>query len=201
MNKFDNYLKTADNKQKIMIFLSFMIIVGLLLNQFTVPMHEHQNELQDNIDRLHLETSKNLSKKLKKQIANKTKEILSIKEELNLKKDEIDFIMSNIYKIKYAFLSDMSWANALDDILRYSVQKNIKIISLKSVDTVNDSTNFIKQKKSMHINGLGRYNDILSFVQYIENFDMLLKFNTMTMSLVNDGVEFDIEINAYGAGL
>ncbi len=41
----------------------------------------------------------------------------------------------------------------------------------------------------------------MSLIQYIENFETLLEFNSIDMNLVKDGVEFSFEINAYGVGL
>lgn len=201
MKQFDKYLKTADNKQKIMILLSFFIAIGFLLNQFVTPMLERQTELQENVDRLQLEISRNLTSKLKKQLASKTKELLKSKEEFEIQKNDIDFVMSNIYKIKYAFFNDMRWANTLDNMLRYSVQKNLKIESLKSKDVVDDLKNIIKEKKNIQITGTGKYANILEFIQYIENFDTLLKFNKVDIKLVKDGVTFDFDISAYGVGL
>ena len=50
MKAFDNYLKTADKNQKLMIFASFIIAVGFLLNQFVPPMLERQSELIDSVE-------------------------------------------------------------------------------------------------------------------------------------------------------
>lgn len=201
MKQFDNYLKTADKNQKWMIIISFFVAVGFLLNQFVTPMLDRQTELQDNVDRLQLEISRNLTSKLKRQIANKTKELMKSKEEFEVQKNDINFVMSNIYKIKYAFFNDMHWANTLDKMLRYSVKKNLKILSLKSNDVEDEFKNIIKEKKNIKILGVGKYANILEFIQYIENFDTLLKFNKIDIKLVEDGVEFDFDISAYGVGL
>jgi len=176
MKALDNYLKTADKNQKLMIFASFIIAVGFLLNQFAVPMLERQSDLQDSVDTLQLNLSKDNTNRLKRELSKKSKELLKEKEELSVQKEEIDYIMSNVYKIRYAFFNDLRWANTLDDVLRFSVEKNLKISSLKSSDVKDVSTNFFKQKKSIKIDGSGRYADILTLIQYMENFDTLLEF-------------------------
>jgi hypothetical protein len=201
MKVLDNYLTTADKNQKLMIFASFIIVIGFLLNQFAVPMLERQTELQDSIDTLQLSLSKNTTSRLKKQLSKKSKELLIKKEELSAQKEEINYVMSNIYKIKYAFFDDMHWANTLDNILRFSVERDLKIVSLKSDDLKDSSTSIIKLKKSIKIDGSGRYNDILALIQYIENFDTLLEFKLIKMTLVKDSVEFSLEIDTYGVGL
>ena len=201
MKAFDNYLKTADTNQKLMIFASFIVAVGFLLNQFIPPMMERQTELRDSVDTLQLSLSRNTTSKLKKQLSKKTKELLTAKEKLEVQKDEIEYVMSNVYKIRYAFFNDMRWANTLDNILRFSVEKNLKVSSLKSSDAQDGSTNIFKLKKNIKLDGVGRYRDILALVQYIENFETLLEFNKIDMNLVKDGVEFSFEISAYGVGL
>jgi len=201
MKALDNYLKTADKSQKLMIFASFFIAVGFLLNHFVPPMLERQSELRASVEMMQIKISKNSVKSLKKQLEKKNRELLAIKEDLKVKKDEVDFVMSQVYKIRYAFFDDMRWANTLDDILKFSVQKNLKIYSLKSIDAKDDTSSMIKLKEKIKIDGIGKFADIVSLIQYIENFDTLLEFNLIKMSLVEDGVEFGFELSAYGAGL
>ena len=201
MKSFDNYLKTADRNQKLMVFASFIIAIGFLLNQFVPPMLERQSELRDSVETMQLNLSRNTTSKLKKQLSIKKKELLGAKEDLQIQKDEVNYVMSNVYKIRYAFFNDMRWANTLDDMLRFSVQNNLKISSLKSNDAKDGTTSIFKLKKSITIDGVGGYADILSLIQYIENFKTLLEFNKIDMILGKDGVEFSFEISAYGVGL
>ena len=201
MKAFDNYLKKVDKKQKMMIFASFIIVVGFLLNQFVPPMLERQNQLKDSIETMQLNISKNITAKLKRQLVKNKKKLMSAKEKLDEQKTEIDYIMSNIYKIRYAFFNDMRWANTLDNILRFSVQRDLKVSSLKSSDAKDDSTSIFKLKKNIKLDGIGKYRDILALIQYIENFETLLEFNKIDMNLAKDGVEFSFEMSAYGVGL
>ena len=201
MKAFENYLKTADIKQKMMIFFSFFVVVGFLLNYFVSPMLEKQSELQDSIDSLQLDLSRNSVRKLKRQLAVKTKGLLKAKDELENQKSDTNYLISNLYNIPYASFSDMRWANTLDDILRFSVRKNLKVKSLKSIDIVDASKAIIKKKKDINILGSGRYANILEAVQYIENFDTLLEFDKITIKLENKSVEFEFDLSAYGVGL
>ena len=109
--------------------------------------------------------------------------------------------MSNVYKIRYAFFNDMRWANTLDNILRFSVKRDLKVSSLKSSDAKDGSISFLKLRKNIKLDGVGKYRDILALIQYIENFETLLEFNKIDMNLAKDGVEFSFEISAYGVGL
>ena len=201
MKALDNYLKTADKNQKLMILASFIITVGFLLNQFVPSMLERQSELRSSVDTLQLNLSRNTTGKLKKQLSKKTKELLVAKEKLEIQKNEVDYVMSNVYKIRYAFFNDMRWANTLDNILRFSVQRDLKVSSLKSSDAKDDLISIFKLKKNIKLDGIGKYRDILALIQYIENFETLLEFNKIDMNLAKDGVEFSFEMNVYGVGL
>jgi len=201
MKAFENYLKTADIKQKMMIFFSFFVVVGFLLNYFVSPMLEKQSELQASIDSLQLDLSRNSARKLKRQLAVKTKGLLKAKDELENQKSDTNYLISNLYSIPYASFSDMRWANTLDDILHFSVRKNLKVKSLKSIDVMDTSKAIIKKKKDINILGSGRYANILEAMQYIENFDTLLEFDKITIKLENKSVEFEFDLSAYGVGL
>lgn len=201
MKWFDNYLKSADRSQKLMVFVLFFVAVGFSLNHYIPPMLERQSELKDSVEMMQTKISQNSVKKLKKQLEKKREELLIVKEDLVVKKGEVDFIMSQVYKIRYAFFDDKRWVNTLDNILQFSVKRNLKIYSLRSVDAKDDTNSIIKVKKSIKIDGIGRFADIVALIQYIENFDTLLEFNSIKMSLAQEGVEFSLELSAYGVGL
>ncbi len=201
MKFLDNYLKTADKNQKIMLVVIFFVLVGFLLNQFVSPMLEKQVELQESIDTMQLNLSKNRTKRLKRELSKKSAELLKIKESLEAEKDEINYIMSNVYKIRYSFFNDMRWANTLDKILKFSVDRNIKIESLKSNGAKDESKSIFKLKKNIYISGSGRYSNIVALIQFIENFETLIEFKSIEMKLGKDGVDFNIELNVYGVGL
>ncbi len=201
MNKFDQYLKTADKNQKLMVFAIFVIAVGFLLYYFVTPMLERNEELTNSTEKMRLSLSKSGINRLKKQLASSNKKLLVEKEKLEVQKENSDYLMSNVYNIKYIFFNDARWANTLDDILKYSVEKNIKIDLLKNSNVTDNSKNIIKVKKSIEIKGTGRYSDIVSLVQYIENFETLLKFNSIDMTLAKEKVKFSFELSVYGVGL
>lgn len=199
--KFDNYLKETDNKQKTMILFSFIVAIGFLLNQFVVPMMEQGDELRESVETLQYEVSKNSNKRLKRTLVKKKKDLLLKKEQLREQKEEVDYIISKVYKIKYAFFDEKRWAETLDEMLSFSVKRDIKVISLKSKNT-DDITKYIfKQKKGININGVGRYRDVLALIQHIENFETLLEFKKIDIHLEDSKVAFDFDISVYGAGL
>lgn len=201
MNKLDKYLKTVDKKQKYMLYISFLVCLYFIFNEIVPPMLERQNTLIENISSVEAKTEKNSINRLKRQLSTKNKDLLKVNEELELQKEDLDFLISNIYKIKYIAFSDLDWANRLDDILKYSVKNNLKISSLKISGGVNDSVNLIKHKRTIKISGTGSYRNILAYIQYIENFNTLLEFKNIKMNLIKESVAFDFEINIYGIGL
>ena len=201
MKTFDNYLKTADTKQKLMIFLSFFLLLAILVNTIVSPMFERQDELQNSVDTLKTHLDRNSIKKLKRQLSKKSKIPLKKEEKLEIKKDKVDYLMSSLYDTKYVFFSDEHWVNALESILGFSVKRDIKIKSIKNANPEDVLVNIFKLKKSIEISGVGRYGDILALIQYIENFETLLEFNLINMSLVGNKVKFNFKISAYGVGL
>ncbi len=201
MKLLESYLETADKNQKMMILIIFIILLGLLLNHFVPPMLEQRSESKQSIYSMQLSLSKNSVKKLERELAKKQEELMTKKENLSKEKASINYSISNLYKIKHAFFNDKRWVNTLDDILRFSVKNNLKIDSLKSSDAVDNLANILKHKKNIELSGVGSYVDIVSLIQYIENFETLLSFNSIEMTLAKEGVEFSFDLNAYGIGL
>ncbi len=201
MKKLDEYLKTADKKQKLMLVALFIMIVGFSFNEFVVPMVEQNGALEEHIEEMKLKVSEKEITKLKKQLASKNKKLMKQRDDLEIKKDEMDYVISNIHKIKYAFFDDIQWANSLDDILKFSVKKSIKILSLRSSDAKEDLQNILKLQKHIVIDGSGRYVDIVALIQYIEQFETLVDFNSIDISLAGGSVKFSFDLSVYGVGL
>lgn len=202
MKSLDNYLKTADTKQKILIVLSFFMAVGFVLNLILPSMLSQKEELLYSVEDLTTKLSKNRVKRLKQDLNKLKSEVLKKKEILNKKQEDIDFVVSNVYKIRYAFFNDLKWAKILDEMLAYSLKRDIKIVSLKNFDVQDGSKHIIKHKKTIHLTGIGRYKDIVLFMQYIENFYALVSFNKIDMKLEDDKkVFFEFDLNVFGVGL
>ena len=171
MNKIDEYLNSIDTKQKVMIAISFVLCLFFVLNQVVPPMIEKRDELNYSINDLEMKISKNCLKRLKREERALKKKLLAKKEEVNKKRENVDFIVSNLYKIRYAFFNDLKWAKILDEILAYSLKRDIKIVSLKNFDVQDGSKQTIKHKKNIKITGIGSYKNIVLF---IKNFLVLI---------------------------
>ncbi|WP_458701607.1 hypothetical protein ACKGJI_05660 [Sulfurospirillum sp. 1307] len=202
MNKFDKYLKTASTKEKVMIVLSFFLGIGLVLNLVLPDILAQKDELTYSVEDLEMKLSRNNISRVKRELAKIKKEVLKKKEEIDKKQEDLDFVVSNVYKIKYALFNDLKLTKMLDEILAYSVKRDIKIISLKNSDIKEDSVSLLKKKKKITISGVGNYKDIVLFMQYIENFKALVSFEKIEMKLSEkEQVQFDLQMDVYGVGL
>ncbi len=202
MNKLENFLKIADTKQKTMIILSFLLILGLVLNEIVPPLLLKKERLDADTRSLELKIAKNSIKKFNLKLKQIQKEILTKREVLEKKQEDINYIASKVYEIKYVLFDDLKWTEFLNDILKYSLERNIKNLVIKN-KSVNKATElFLKHKKNVQVSGVGRYRDILLFLQYIENLDVLVAINKIDLEQSNDKkVLFDLELNVYGVEL
>ncbi len=201
MNKIEKYLSSIDKRQKYLIYFMIFGLIFYLFVQIILPMKENQTILQSQIDELQVKLSNNSLKRLKKQRDSKKRVFLSLKQKQEKQKEDIDYLISGLYKLKYAFYDDKEWAKSIDNILKYSLVRNLKIDYIKSKDIKDDSKSMLKKKKSLQISGSGNYIDIVAYISYIDNLNSLLQFQKAEIKLSDKELKFNLLIDMYGIGL
>ena len=201
MNKIENYLNNVDKRQKYLIYFMIFALLIYVSVQLIIPLKENQDILQSQIDELQVKLSNNSLKRLKKQRDLKNKKLLILKTKQESEKEKIDYLISGLYKLKYAFYDDKEWAKSIDSILKYSLVRKLKIDFIKSKDIEDKSNGMLKKKKSLEISGSGNYTDIVAFISYIDNLNTLLKFQKTDIKLSDKELKFELFIDMYGIGL
>lgn len=204
MNKFENYLKNLTKKHKIMLYLSIVFIAAILLNQFLPALMSTQEELQTNISSMQMEILKNSSKRLKRDLAKIKNESLQTQGESAQEQELVNSLMSNLYKVKFAFFRESELAKALNSLLNESIKRDVKINFIKNLDDkIPNISELIQYKKSMQIDGVSQYRNLLIFINYVEHLDLLFTIQDLKIEQSEDnlGVHFSIILNFYGVGL
>lgn len=201
IDKLETYLKNSEKRQKYMIYATFLLCLFFIGKEMIPSLLKEQENLKSNVNEIQRKISKKSINRLKKQIAVKNKELLKKQNELDKQKEDIAYVMSNIYKIKQTNFSEQKWANILDKLLKDSVKKDLEIISLKANQVVDESKSVVKMKKNLQIEGLGSYKNIVNYLNYIGNLESLIKIKKTEMILQEDRVKFLVELDTYGVGL
>jgi len=202
MNKIEKYLTTVEKRQKYLIYFMIFGVMCYIFAQIIIPMKDNIDVLHSKIDELQVKLSNNSLHKLKRQKNLKIKKLLTLESTKQKQKEDIDHLISKLYKLKYAFYDKKEWAKSIDDILKYSLIRNLKINYLKSKDAKAKVTNgLLKQKGSLEISGSGNYIDIVAFMSYIDNLNTLLQFRKTDIQLINNELKFNLLIDMYGIGL
>ncbi len=202
MNKIETYLQNVEKRQKYLIYFMVFGLIAYLFVQLMMPMREEQIALQSRIDELQTKLIKNSLSRLKKQKNKKSKGLLELKSKREKQKEDIDYLISGLYKLKYAFYDDKEWAKSIDDILKYSLKRGLKIEYIKSIDTqFEKNSGILKKRKSLEVSGSGDYIDIVAFISYIDNLNTLLQFKKIELKSAKTGLKFMLFIDMYGIGL
>jgi Tfp pilus assembly protein PilO len=202
MNKIESYLNTTDTRQKYLIYFMIFGLIFYIFVQGLMPLLESRDTLQNSVETLQLKLSRNSLGKLKGQLAQKNRELLSLKSKQEKQKEDIDFFISGLYKLKYAFYDDKEWAKSIEDILTNSLKRNLKIDYIKSRDVKEPKNkDILKKKKTLEISGSGNYIDIVAFISYIDNLNTLLQFTSTKIDLADKELKFKLLIDMYGIGL
>lgn len=202
MNKFENYLVHVDKKQKMMMYTIVAVVLFFIFNLITAPMREEIDSLESNIANVEQSIAKNSVNSLKKEIALKSKELLSINTEIEKQKEMATSLLSKLYTIKYAFFNEKEFANSLDEMLKKSLNAHLTIDFIKSINVPKeDEMKLLKHKKRLEISGKGEYKEIVSFIHHIEQLDVILKFSSIRIESLKDDVKFLLIVDIYGVGL
>ncbi len=202
MNKIEKYLNDAQTKQKYLIYFMIFGLIIYLFVQIMMPIKENIDILESQIGELQTKLVNNSLSRLKRLKDLKSKELLTLKSKHEKQKEEINSLISGLYKLKYAFYNDKEWAKSLDNILKYSVKRNLKIDYIKSINAKNSKSHeLLKKKRSLEISGSGNYIDIVAFISYIDNLNALLKFKKTQIKLENNSLNFKLFVDMYGIGL
>jgi len=202
MNKIESYLNTTETRQKYLIYLMIFGLIFYIFVQGLMPLLDSRDALQNSVETLQLKLSRNSLGKLKRQLVQKNTELLSLKSKQDKQKEDIDFFISGLYKLKYAFYDDKEWAKSMEDILANSLKRNLKIDYIKSNDVKEPKNkDILKKKKMIEISGSGNYVDIVAFISYIDNLNTLLQFTSTRIDLANKELKFKLFIDMYGIGL
>ncbi len=202
MNKIEIYLQNAEKRQKYLIYFMIFGLIVYVFVQLIMPLREEQVILQSRIDELQTKLINNSLSRLKKQKDLKNKELLVLKSKQERQKEDINYLISGLYKLKYAFYDDKEWAKSIDDILRYSLKRDLKIEYIKSIDIKSKkNSGILKKRKSLEVSGSGNYIDIVAFISYIDNLNTLLQFKRIEIKSSETELKFMLFIDMYGIGL
>jgi len=202
VNKIETYLKNAQKRQKYLIYFMFFGLIVYVFVQLIIPMRDEQIILQSRIDELQTKLINNALSKLKKRKNLKSKELVKLKSKQEKQKEDIEHLISGLYKLKYAFYDDKEWAKSIDDILKYSLKRDLEIEYIKSIDVESKkNSKILKKRKSLEVSGSGNYIDIVAFISYIDNLNTLLQFKKIEIKSSEKGLNFMLFVDMYGIGL
>lgn len=201
MKKLETYLLHVTRRQKRMIYAIVVIIVGMLIYNISTPMAEDVESLQSKIELLEQGIAKDSANSLKKETELRKKDLMRLNDTIEKQKESITLLMSNLYKIQYAFFNEKELANALDAMLEKSLSLHINLDFIKNKEIKKEDTAILKHKRSIEISGNGGYKEIVRFINHIENLNLLLKFTQIKIESGKENVQFSILLDIYGIGL
>ena len=201
MKKLETYLLHVAQRQKWMIYSIVIIIVGMLVYNIATPMAEDVESLQSRIETLEQGIAKDSANSLKKETELRKKDLMRLNDTIEKQKENIALLMSNLYKIQYAFFNEKELANALDAMLEKSLSLHINLDFIKNKEIKKEDTAILKHKRSIEISGNGGYKEIVRFINHIENLNLLLKFTQIKIESGKENVQFSILLDIYGIGL
>ncbi len=205
LKKLEHYLKNIKPTQKIFIYLLPVAIVVSGVFMFVVPSQEEQLQFLNESETKLLSNIKRKSlKTIKRDIKNIQNEILVLKEKTEEDLDALYFLRAKLTNLEVLEFNELQWTTTLDEILKKSLDLDIKIKHIKNSDSkiLKRSENLVP-KKYVEIIGTGRYSDTLKYLHFIENRQFLVDIKNIKMDskVETNEIDFHINFTIYGVNI
>ena len=197
LENFEKYLKKVQLTQKIMIFLMPIILIGGVVFMLVTPLQEEEVEmLESESAKLHANIKRQKPRNVKKNIQKSQEKLLTLKEDAEKNRDSLNFLYAKLTNMEVLEFNEQQWTATLDEILKKSLNLNIKIKQIKNSNSKEKETNKkIVPKKYVEIIGSGKYSDTLKYLHFIENRQFLVDVKNIKMEKQSDSENIDFHFN------
>ncbi len=205
LEKMDKYFSAKKESEKWLMILGVAGIIAFLAYSYFLPYAEnlhksseakknrltksiaaentYLNSITVNGDRNHY------IKKYDKDIQNKNKQIVSLKE-------RIVYINSSLEKLSGMLFNERSWANFLNSITDNAKTHNISLNFLKN-KYVDNKGNF-GHILEIEVDGSGNFKDVVGFLNELEQNTLVTDVYSSFLQGSDEGISADINISVWG---
>lgn len=204
MNKFIDYFENLEKKHLIMLYLSIVLLGVIVVNLFIPDLMDQKESLQTSIDSKQMKIMQNTTKKLNIDLKRAHNNLLNQDKKSDIEKEQTNHFMSKLYSIGFIFFRENELAKSLDAILKESLREHIELNFIKNDNLkVSNLTKLVQYKKSMIIDGTGRYKNILRFIHFIEQGNLVMNIHDVKLEedLKAQNIHFSLIVDFYGVGL
>ncbi len=189
-----------ENRKKVfaIFFLAILFLIISTMSYFFIhPKIEEISKKQEDLRALEKKILKNSTDTIQSKIVLRKKEILknqSKKENLKL---QILALQSKLENIN-SFIDSMNFSTFLDYLLKNSIKQSVLLNNIKIEDKQKPFVDKLYIKKSLSVNGSGRFLNIIKFARALESKKMLFNLEKFNIETNGSMPNFSFEINFYG---
>ncbi len=203
--EFESYLKKVQLTQKIMILLMPIILIGGIVFMYLTPIQEDELEmLESENTKLQSNIKRKQPRIVKKKIKKSETTLLALKEKVEEDRDSLNYLYAKLTNMEVLEFNEQQWTITLDEILKQSLNLNIKIKHIKNSDSqMQEKHKNIVPKKYVEIIGSGKYSNTLKYLHFIENRQFLVDVKNIKMKKQDDSKNIDFHFNftIYGVNI
>ena len=195
----EDLILQEDRKKVFAIFFVILLSAISAVSYFFIyPKIEEILKKKEDLTALEKKILKNSPNTIQSKIALKKKEILknqSKKENLKL---QMLALQSKLENINFSFINPINFSTFLDYLLKNSIKHNLLINSIKIEDKQKPFIGKLYVKKSLSVNGSGRFLNIIKFARVLESKKMLFNLEKFNIETNGSMPNFSFKIDFYG---
>lgn len=204
-DKIDNYLKGKKSSELSLVFLMVFVAIGFVLYTTLFPVTEKILKKTKN-------SHKSINSKLSQEkaylnsvtrngdknfvIKKMTGEVNNQKKILQDTKYANAYVDTKLKELSYLLFNDKNWARFIDSIAFIGQKYGVEI-GLISNSFFEPNLQEIKQVLTVNINFNGEFNNVLKFINELEESDLVVDINNLNLES-SDTITGTIEIAVWG---
>jgi len=200
---FENFLINAPLSQKVLIYIGSLLFIAMIFLKMVIPTFEEKEEsLKADIENIKTQIQMEDPKTLSKKVRVLKRKLLSKRSENEKIKADTLLLKSKLTDLPFRF-NDKKSAMILDKILKKSLDLDIELNVVKSASKKETKEEkYIKLQKKIEISGKGKFVNIVYFLHYIEEIEILSDIKNIELTKEQEGkVRFKFDWLIYGVDL
>ncbi len=201
IEKFEKEFEKLSVLHRSLVYFVMTLFIAAASFKFVIPyLSEKERELKDKIEVLKSDIERNDFGTLQKKIKLLNEEFLRKNSEREKLKEDFFLLKSKLGALSFR-VDDKKITDILNMLLEKSLELNLDIEYIKPVSKEGKEKKSVEPKKEIHIKGKGEFINIVYFLHFIEEMNVLSDIKEIELKKGKDKVDFSLIWLIYGMKL
>ncbi len=188
--------------QRLLFFLLILGLVGYFgYTMFGEPLIEEIQTEQEHLGKIESSMQKNRAPFYLRQIQKLKQDNMLLQSAIEQMREKKNTILEQLHQDRVFFLTNENFAQLLDNILNESKKRDLILEQILITPKNEPYLGKIYEKKELAIRGEGEFLNIVKFLRSIENSEVLLRIDNLSIETNGSMPRFSFLLKLYGGAV